>query len=170
MTEIPKEITIELTNYCPRDCKYCSSNTTKDKKSAKFIDYNNLYHDLISKHFTRIILSGGEPLSHPRFFDILQLAKKHADDVVLYTNELTHVVYNANIIDGIYIEANLTITDSTKSVHVLKRIEQGREATRPEVHFSGNYDGKCSICDSPVMLPTGEMVKSPCDKKTPFTG
>jgi organic radical activating enzyme len=160
------ELTIELTNYCPNECKYCSSNTTSDWDEAEFIRVSDVVNFLENKHYNRIILSGGEPLAHPRFYDILQIAKAYADDVAVYTNELTHVVYNAHVIDGIYVAANLTVNDSTRQVKVLKRVVQGRESTRPEVSFSGNYDGRCSSCNSPVLLPSGKLVKSPCDKGT----
>ena len=158
-----KEITLELTNYCPNACKYCSSNSINDKKQATFLSVDKIKEIVGANHFNRIILSGGEPLSHPYFYDILQIAKKLADDVVVYTNELTHVIYNANVIDGIYVAANITINNSVDQVKILKRTKQGRESTRPEVTFSGNYDDKCP-CDAPVVLPSGDIVKSPCAK------
>jgi len=157
------EITVELTDYCPHGCKYCSSGTTTSRADAKYIKYVLLESILSGKHFKRIILSGGEPLSHPFFYDILQLAKRHADDVVVYTNEFTHLCYNANVIDGIYVAANLTVNESTGKVKILKRVEQGREASRPEVSFSGNFDGRCP-CSSPVILPDGSVAPNPCNK------
>ena len=158
------EITIELTDYCPERCSYCSSRTTTDYYSAKWIDFGKVHLFLECKHLERIILSGGEPLAHPDFYRILQMAKKHAKDVVVYTNAITHICYNANVIDGIYVAANLTINDSTAKVKILKRVDQGRESTRPEVSFSGNFDGRCP-CNSPVMLPDGEIMPSPCNKE-----
>ena len=161
---LDNEITIELTNYCPHGCKYCSSNTTSNTNDAKWIDIRMMYEFIADKHFKRIILSGGEPLAHPSFYDILMLVKLHADDVVVYTNALTHICYNANIIDGIYIAANITVNNNVKKVKILKRVKQGKESTRPEVSFSGNFDGKCP-CNSPVMLPDGTIVESPCKKE-----
>lgn len=158
-----KELTIELTNYCPHACKYCSSNTTWVFVGADFIEMKTVEDYLYDKYFDRIILSGGEPLAHPKFYAILLLAKQHARDVVVYTNALTHICYNANVIDGIYVAANLTVNDSTNQVKILKRVNQGRESTRPEISFSGNFDGKCP-CNSPVILPNGSISKSPCQK------
>ena len=157
------EITIELTDYCPHGCKYCSSNTTRSRLDARNIEMDVIENVLSGKHFKRIILSGGEPLSHPMFYDILQMAKDFADDVVVYTNELTHICYNASVIDGIYVAANLTINESTSKVKILKRTAQGREISRPEVSFSGNFDGRCP-CNSSVVLPDGSIVDSPCKK------
>jgi MoaA/NifB/PqqE/SkfB family radical SAM enzyme len=157
------EITFELTNYCPNQCKYCSSSTVADRKRATFLDFDRIVSIIGDRHFDRIILSGGEPLAHPRFYDILQIARVAAEDVVVYTNEITHICYNASVIDGIYVEVNLTINDDTNKVRILRRTGQGREGKRPEVTLSSNFDGECD-CNSPVVLPTGRIAKSPCRK------
>lgn len=159
-----KEITFELTDYCPHGCNYCSSNTVDDIANATFLNLSTIAEHLNGKEYDRIILSGGEPLSHPGFYEILNMCRARSKDVVVYTNELTHIIYNSNVIDGIYVETNLTVLDNVERIHVLKRIRQGRERTRPEVKFSGNFDGKCDGCDSPVILPSGRIAPSPCRK------
>ena len=164
MTNKEDELTIELTNYCPHTCPYCSSNTTTNRMEADFIDFDFIVKNLQNRYFKRIILSGGEPLSHPKFYWILNLCKTRADDVIVYTNELTHIAYNVNIIPDIIVEANLTLRDNIKRLHVLKRIEQGREKTRPEVKFSRNWTEDCD-CNKHVILPNGQTVKSPCKKE-----
>jgi organic radical activating enzyme len=109
-------------------------------------------------------LSGGEPLSHPEFYDILELCKQHAKDVVVHTNAISHIVFNYSVIDNIYVEANVTVTPDVDKIHVLKRVVQGKEKLRPEVHFSGNWeDDKCE-CENTVYLPDGTTRKSPCRK------
>jgi organic radical activating enzyme len=124
---------------------------------------------LADNKYEHIILSGGEPLSHPKFYDIFNLCRKHTADVVVYSNLITHRAYNPSVIDGVYLEAKLTITDDTNKVSILKRIKQGRESTRPEVSFSRNYTGSCP-CDNHVVKPNGKIVKTPCDKYTNGSG
>lgn len=158
------EITIEITNYCPRQCEFCSSNAIQLYELAKFMDFETLRNIIIYKFFDIIHLSGGEPLAHPSFYKILQLCKKHAKDVIVHTNALTHICYNARVIDNIYVEANLTISPDVDKVHILKRVEQGREKTRPEVHFSGNWTQDCD-CKQTVFKPDGSAVPSPCRKE-----
>lgn len=158
-----KELTIEITNYCPHECKYCSSKTTRNR-DAIFIDKSVVLRFLYKKRFDRINISGGEPLAHPDFYKILAWCKHAAKDVVVYTNALTHIRYNANVIDGIYLEANLTVLSNVKQVHILKRIQQGREKTRPEVHFSRNFTADCK-CDHKILLPDGSIGKAPCNKE-----
>jgi len=157
------EITLEITNYCPHDCKFCSSNATTDLEEAIFLPVRKIREILGDNKYDHIILSGGEPLSHPQFWDILQLCKQHTKDVVLYSNEITHLIYNPHVIDGVYLEANITITPETDKIHILKRVKQGREASRPEVHLSRNFCEECS-CEHSVVRPTGKITRSPCDK------
>jgi len=161
---ILKELTIEITNFCPNQCKYCSSNAIDRKEEATFLGINKIMEFLEGKKFEHIILSGGEPLSHPNFYEIYQLCRLHTKDVVVYSNLITHLIYNANVIDGVYLEANLTIPPETDKLHILRRVKQGREANRPEVHLSRNFKEDC-FCDHRVITPSGKITDTPCRKK-----
>jgi hypothetical protein len=78
---------------------------------------------------------------------------------------LTSIVYNAHVIDGIYLQANITVTPETDSVHVLRRVKQGREAGRPDVRLSCNHTTECEgTCDHHVIRPDGSISKTPCAK------
>ena len=114
--------------------------------------------------FGHIILSGGEPIAHPDFYKILELCKKHTQDVVVYSNAINHLIYNSNVIDGVYLETNITILPEVDRVHILRRVKQGREKVRPEVHLSKNFLVSCSKCGHNVLRPDGTLSKTPCDK------
>lgn len=157
------EITFELTNYCPHGCSYCSSNTTNDMRKAVFLLLSTIQHMVSGKRFEHIILSGGEPLAHPQFYQIFNLCAAHTDDVVVYSNLIRHRAYNAQVIDGVYLEASITVTPETDKIRILKRIEQGKERHRPEVHFSRNHDEDCH-CNNQVVRPDGTVAPSPCRK------
>ncbi len=159
-----EEITFEITNYCPHECKYCSSNTTSNFKKANFIDKSIILKYLHKKRFNRINISGGEPLSHPDFYQIYNWCKSVSNDVVVYSNLITHRIYNANVIDGVYLEANITLLPETDKIHILRRVKQGRELNRPEVCLSRNYKQDCT-CNHRVMTPEGIIVLTPCNKK-----
>ncbi len=158
-----KEITLELTNYCPHNCKFCSTDTIDNFVDADFLTIGQIQEILKDKWFDHIILSGGEPLSHPNFHIIHNLCEEHTGDVVVYSNLITHLVYNLNVIDGVYLEANITPTPETDKIHILRRVKQGKEANRPEVHFSRNHFENCS-CGHRVVRTDGKIVRSPCDK------
>jgi len=158
------ELTIDLTDYCPHRCKFCSSNTTDDEQAAVWISMDIVRKVLGDESFDHIILSGGEPLSHPEFYAILRECGKHTGDVIVYTNVLTHIAYNAHVVDGVYVEAAVTVPDSVNKVRLLKRVVQGRERTRPEVSFSRNFTEDCQ-CSNCVVHPDGAISPTPCRKE-----
>lgn len=158
-----EEITIEITDFCEENCSYCSSKAIDCKEDAEFLSLEKIKEIIGDKQYEHIIISGGEPLAHPKFYEILQFAKDHSNDVIVYSNEIEHLIYNANVIDSVYVEANITLTKETKKVHILKRVEQGREKERPEVKFSRNWEENCS-CDKRLVRPSGELMRHPCDK------
>lgn len=161
---MPSEITFELTDFCPEGCRYCSSAATNDWGKATFLGVDTVTAQLDGKRFDHIILSGGEPLAHPQFYWIHRLCALHTDDVVVYSSLIRHLVYNAGVIDGVYLEANITVTPETDVIKILKRVEQGRERHRPEVSFSRNHDGPCD-CSHRVVRPSGVVVLTPCSKE-----
>ncbi len=158
------ELTIEITNYCPNHCKYCSSNSSDDFDNALFFDIGSIKDLLSNNQYEHLIISGGEPLAHPDFYQILELCKLHSKDVIVYSNAITHLIYNASVIDGVYLEANLTLLPEVDKIHILRRIKQGRENNRPEIHLSSNFLYDCS-CNHHVIRPNGSIGKNPCNKE-----
>jgi len=161
------EITLEITSLCPFECKYCSSNSTTDKLNASFLSLMQIKSRLKSIgniHYDRIIISGGEPLLHPEIGEIILFCRTISDDVVIYSNLITHLVYNANVIDGVYLECNLSIPENVDKIHILKRVNQGREKMRPEVKLSKNFNSKGCNCNNIVLLSSGDFAPSACRK------
>lgn len=140
-----QEITFELTDYCPHGCSYCSSSATTDRNKALFLPMDTVIDviDGVKGEIGRIILSGGEPLAHPQFYDILCYCEDWAKDVVIYSNAIRHIAYNANVIDRIRVEVNLAVFGNVERVHILKGIEQGRAKA---MHASAPAGMKCADC------------------------
>ncbi len=157
------EITLEITNFCPHKCRFCSSDAINDIEKATFMDVITVHKVLHGTTFKHIIISGGEPLAHPNFYEIYRECACHTEDVVVYSNLIKHRVYNLHVIDGVYLEANVTPTPETDKIHILRRVKQGKEADRPEVHLSRNHSEDCS-CDHRVVKPNGDIMRAPCDK------
>jgi 2-iminoacetate synthase ThiH len=157
------ETTIEITNYCPHECDYCSSNSTISIEDAIYLDYGKIHSYLRGKHFDIIHLSGGEPLSHPEFYQILELCKRFSSQVIVHTNALTHIAYNCNVLDGIHVDALLNVPTTVDTVKILKRVEQGREKIRPGVTWSRNWEMGCE-CSNTVLKPNGKIAITPCRK------
>jgi organic radical activating enzyme len=166
------EYTIEITTYCPHNCNYCSTKATQDgihidiEIIKQFLNSNKI------KATDRLNISGGEPLAHPKFWDILQMCKQITPDVWVYTNALTQIRYNTSVIEEIRVEANVCLTPgedvyipkNADKVHLLQLIPQGRANNMKNINVSlSGCD--CSSCNHKVLQADGQIVEAPCKKK-----
>jgi len=114
-----------------------------------------------------INVTGGEPLLNPEFFRIYSLCYsfvKKNGIVWVHTNVFKHIMFNANVIPGIHVQANLPLLDNTEKVHILKMVEQGKYK-KPEVHLSKNWEeNECKECNHIIVMPDGSFGKVPCKK------
>jgi len=134
------EVTVEITNYCLHNCPDCSSDATRYGKPLEYKKIRLFLINNIPKgrekvpHFDRINISGGEPLSHPNFYEILMLCEYWAKEVVVYTNAIKHIAYNASVLKELKVKANVCLIPDTNihipkgnfTVNLLKFIPQGR--------------------------------------------
>ncbi len=153
------EITFELTNYCPNNCKFCSSDA--GPTGIIYLHIDDIINCLSDRKFDIINLSGGEPLSHPQLWKIIMVCREHLTELGelwLYSNMIDGIRYNLHVRDRVKIHANVTVDADTEEVHVLKRQYHGRETKRPKITESGT---KCESCDHQVIRPNGAIEK-PC--------
>jgi len=171
------ELTIEITDFCPHGCSYCSTNATpiirhtlavKDIK--EFLDKH--------KSIDRINISGGEPLSHPQFYNILNLCYRYTYNVWVYTNAIHQIMYNTDIVKEIKVEANVCLTPGKEiyipkeadKVHLLQLVEQGRAKNMEPANLvaSGNIpknECDCSCCNHVLLQADHKVVEAPCKKE-----
>lgn len=174
------ELTIEITGFCPESCPYCSSDASVNGRPLEY----QVIKSFIDKYpnINRINISGGEPLSHPRFYEILQYCKSKTENVWVYTNALTQIRFNSDILKEIKIEANVCVVPGTyvyipknvDKINLLRLVHQGRGKNLPNVpvHVSHNFiidpTKNCESCDNLVLLSDGAIVSSPCKKEPPL--
>jgi len=165
------EYTIEITQYCTHNCNYCSTNASKNgthiniETIKQFLKLNNI------QQTDRINISGGEPLSHPKFYEILQLCKQLTPDVWVYTNELTQIRYNTSVIKEIQIEANVClmpgedvyIPKNAHKVHLLQFVSTGRGKNMKTVNMKLSGEN-CAECNHQVLQANGKVVDAPYKK------
>lgn len=169
------EVTIEITKFCEHRCDYCSTNASI---IGGHLDYKDVckFLESIEQTITRINISGGEPLAHPQFYNILGLCKLYTDDVWVYTNALTKIIYNTDVIKEIEVHANVCLVpgkevylpEKADQVHLLKLIPQGRAENMDAGNFSvsGNLKGcnACSDCKHILLQADGKVMEAPCKK------
>lgn len=172
------EYTIEITQFCPNSCDYCSTNATMQGEPLPLFDIFTFLEEHKVDATDRINISGGEPLSHPRFYEILQLCKSKTANVWVYTNALTNIKYNANVLTtGIKVEANICLSPNCFNqsitipkgipVNLLKFIATGRgkDLEASPIHISGNLRDDCLNCEHILLQADGQIVKAPCQKQ-----
>lgn len=79
-------VLLELTYACNLDCVFCYNDTALEGKPLSFEQYVELLEDVASLGVLNVTLSGGEPLAHPRFFDIASHARRLGFVIRLKTN------------------------------------------------------------------------------------
>lgn len=170
------EYTIEITTYCPHNCDYCSTNAGPEGTHLSLNAVRQFLETRSIAGTDRINISGGEPLAHPRFWDILQLCKTLTADVWVYTNALEQIRYNATVIPEIRCDANVCLVPGRSAyipvtadkVHLLQLVTHGRASgMRPaKVHVSGNIAShNCKECYHAVLQADGQIVNAPCKKR-----
>lgn len=83
-----KEIKIELTNKCSRNCMHCSSNATNNINNLKelnFEDVCKIIKEAKQIGVQTIVFTGGEPLMYDRLPDLVKLTSKLGMKSTLYT-------------------------------------------------------------------------------------
>jgi MoaA/NifB/PqqE/SkfB family radical SAM enzyme len=67
---------VELTYRCNLDCFFCYNDLELQGKPMELSDYERFFRDLASLSCLHLTLTGGEPLVHPRFFEIAALGRE----------------------------------------------------------------------------------------------
>lgn len=76
----------ELTYDCNLDCTYCCNDKHQQGSPISLLQYESLLEEMAELGIFAVILSGGEPLSHPQFLDIGSLCRKYGFMVSIKSN------------------------------------------------------------------------------------
>jgi len=79
-------VLLELTYACNLDCTFCYNDLSRGGQRLSIEQYRELLDDLASLGVLNLSLSGGEPLAHPRFFEIASHARSLGFVIRLKTN------------------------------------------------------------------------------------
>lgn len=83
-----KEVKIELTNKCARNCKHCSSNATSDISNLKELDFEDVCRIIKEANLMgveTIVFTGGEPLMYEKIVELVSLTTKLGMNSTIYT-------------------------------------------------------------------------------------
>lgn len=83
-----KEVKIELTNRCFRNCKHCSSSATNSFNTVKELDFEDvkkIIYEAKDMNVETIVFTGGEPLMYERLPELIKMTSKSGMNSTLYT-------------------------------------------------------------------------------------
>lgn len=83
-----KEVKIELTNKCSRNCKHCSSNATSSIDYLKELDFRDvcrIIKEAKQMGAQHIVFTGGEPLMYDRLPKLVSLTTQLGMQSTIYT-------------------------------------------------------------------------------------
>jgi MoaA/NifB/PqqE/SkfB family radical SAM enzyme len=80
------DVTLELTYGCNLDCFFCYNDRDKPGTPLSLEQYRSLLGDLAEMQTLFLMLTGGEPMVHPHFFDIGRMARELGFVVRVRTN------------------------------------------------------------------------------------
>ncbi|MGB8225092.1 MAG: radical SAM/SPASM domain-containing protein [Polyangiales bacterium] len=79
-------VMLELTYACNLDCVFCYNDLSLGGRRLSLAQYRELLEDLAALGVLNLALTGGEPLAHPRFFEIASHARSLGFVIRLKTN------------------------------------------------------------------------------------
>lgn len=113
------DVTVELTYACNLDCFYCYNDRAKQGKPLSLAQYRTLFEDLARLQTLFVMLTGGEPMVHPHFFEIGAMTRELGFVVRIRTNG--HTLHPRNVerlqreVDPYAVE--VTVHGATAGVH-----------------------------------------------------
>jgi MoaA/NifB/PqqE/SkfB family radical SAM enzyme len=79
-------VTLELTYHCNLDCFYCYNDRSRPGTPLSLAQYRVLLEDLARMQTLFLMLTGGEPMVHPHFFEIGNMTRELGFVVWIRTN------------------------------------------------------------------------------------
>lgn len=86
-TEYPELVDIKITDHCTMGCSYCYQGSTPSGKHANITPYE-LRGMLKAMQVVEVAIGGGEPLTHPKFHDLVYDLSTHGICVNVTTRRL----------------------------------------------------------------------------------
>jgi MoaA/NifB/PqqE/SkfB family radical SAM enzyme len=84
--EVPLTIYLELTHTCTWRCRFCANRQQADPAPMNHDEWADVLDEARELGCLTVVLTGGEPLAHPSFFDIARHARSLHLALKVYTN------------------------------------------------------------------------------------
>ena len=83
-----KDLCFEVIQTCPNKCKFCSSNSSQDKKMKITLEQfkRTVMYFINHGGIEELSISGGEPFLHPNLFEMVEFCKDKGIRTVIFTS------------------------------------------------------------------------------------
>ncbi len=147
------DVTIELTYRCNLDCFYCYNDRSKRGETLSLSQYRTLLEDLARMQAMFLMLTGGEPMVHPHFFDIGATARRLGFVVRVRTNGHTlsprNVARLLNEVEPYLVE--VTLHGASAAVHDRQtRVAGSFERLIRNLRGAGRVGLRCGLVVTPT--------------------
>ncbi len=145
-----ENVSLEVTRSCNLRCKHCYNDSGVQKRNElSFEEIKQLIDELENTGVLNVMLTGGEPLLHPRLFDIIELIRLHSMSCMLFTNGtlLTKEVVTA--LKGRVLSVTVSIDGAVPETHdSFRGVPNSFEKTVKAVKMlkEAGIPVRCSVC------------------------
>ncbi len=115
-TRFPRRIYFQITRRCTLECDYCFLGSTRDGPHVPTSAAVDIARFTAQNGLIEVRITGGEPTTHPGFFDILHTFREEG----VYVSVATNGVMNRRILDQLAEEDNLWVicsVDGNRETH-----------------------------------------------------
>ncbi|KYK32125.1 MAG: radical SAM protein [Theionarchaea archaeon] len=122
-----ENVSFEITRQCNLRCKHCYSNSgVKRDKELTVKEIKKLIDQLANIGVLNVMLTGGEPLLHPHFFDVLTYIRSKPMSCVIFSNGtlITQEVVDTLAEIGV-LSVNISVDGAVPETHDAFRGVQG---------------------------------------------
>jgi MoaA/NifB/PqqE/SkfB family radical SAM enzyme len=127
----PHVMTMAVTYSCQCDCSHCSAadyrvQTRHEKSALSFEELKSVIEQTVDLGTTCVILTGGEPLLHPRIHDLIAAVDKSRSVCTIFTNgEFLSETTVAQMKDAGVFGVFVSLDDSDPDRHDINRRRPG---------------------------------------------
>jgi MoaA/NifB/PqqE/SkfB family radical SAM enzyme len=122
----PTAAYLELTYRCNWRCVFCYNPRHSDIRRMSAAEWTHVLDDLRSIGAFNVTLTGGEPLTHPEFFAIVEAARERSFAVRLFTNGSLIDETVARRLASLYVTSvEMSLHGATAATHEAATLNQG---------------------------------------------
>ncbi len=108
---VPELIDMKITDHCDFNCDFCYQNSTNNNNHADFNKIKEVISNLNELEVLEVALGGGDPVSHPQFFDILKEFNKKNIIVNFSTRNVNFIIDNFKLLKDLCGSIGLSISN-----------------------------------------------------------